>query len=284
MRSVVKVFAQYMFPNFRTRLLVRRLVYFPIDTLDYAFHRRAPITPPRGLWFVGGEDYKAINEEFLAYFEKLCGLKPYHHVLDVGCGVGVMASRLTSYLNADGSYFGFDIVRPGIAWCQKQISPRYPNFKFVYADVFHEQYNPTGKLDVTTWSFPCSNNRFDFTWLKSVFTHMTPKGIQHYLEEIQRVLKPGGVCLATLFFLNPESESLIQRGLSSLPIRHAKDGYSVLDLKLPELAVGIPEVSFRPWCEKVGLIIADPGIRHGSWCGRTKYISYQDIVVLTKPA
>jgi len=282
MRSIVKAAVRRIFPNFRTRLLLRRLIYFPVDTLDYAFRHRDPITPPRGLWYVGGENYKAINEEFMGYFEELCGLKPYHHVLDVGCGIGVTASRLTSYLHADGSYLGFDIVKPGIAWCQKRITSRYPNFKFIFADVFHEQYNPKGKLDVTTWSFPCSNNSFDFVCLKSVFTHMTPEGTQHYLEETQRVLKPGGVCLATIFFLNPESENLIERGLSSLAIRHAKGGYSVLDPKLPELAVGIPEVSFRQWCERVGFNIADSAVRYGSWCARTEYTSYQDIVVMRR--
>jgi SAM-dependent methyltransferase len=282
MPNHLKALAKRVLPRFRSRLIARRLFYFPVDTFQYAFGYRDSTTPPRGLWFVGGEEnYKAINEEFLRYFGELGGLKPSDRVLDIGCGVGVMASRLTLFLNRTGSYSGFDIVKPGIVWCQRNISSRYPNFAFTYADVFHEQYNPKGKLHLLMWSFPYSDDAFDFAWAKSVFTHMTPEAIQHYLVEIQRVLRPGGTCLVTLFLLNSDSTRLIHRGLSSLPIRHCRGEYSVLDPRLPELAVGIPEGIFQKWCDQVGLAIEAP-IRYGSWCGRTQYTSFQDVVILKK--
>ncbi|MHB8217445.1 MAG: class I SAM-dependent methyltransferase [Candidatus Sulfotelmatobacter sp.] len=279
----VKALAKRVLPRFRSRLAARRLLYFPLDTLEYALHLREPITPPRGLWFVGGEkNYRAINEEFLRYFVELGGLKSDHHVLDIGCGVGVMASRLTSFLSPAGAYDGFDIVKPGITWCQKHISSRLPNFTFAYADVYHEQYNPKGKLAISSWNFPYPDEAFDFAWLKSVFTHMTPAPIQHYLRQIRRVLRPGGTCLATLFFLNEESTQLIAQGKSSLPIIHCQGDHSVADLALPELAVGIPQDLFHAWCEHAGLQVDGP-IRYGSWCGRIAYTSYQDLVVLRKP-
>jgi ubiquinone/menaquinone biosynthesis C-methylase UbiE len=41
-------------------------------------------------------------------------LRSHHRVLDIGCGIGVMASSLTSFLEPQGSYAGFDIVPVGI--------------------------------------------------------------------------------------------------------------------------------------------------------------------------
>ena len=279
----MKAMGKRLLPNFRSRPVARRVVYFPLDTLEYALRLRNPITPPHGLWFVGGEEnYKAINEEFLRYFVELGGLKPDDHVLDIGAGVGVMASRLTSFLSSKGTYDGFDIVKPGIKWCQNHIGSRFPNFTFSYADIFHEQYNPKGKLEITKWNFPYGDARFDFAWLKSVFTHMTPEPIQHYLREVSRVLRPGGTCLATLFLLNDESTQLIAEGESSLPIVHRRADHSVADPKLPELAVGIPEGSFRDWCHEASLLIDVP-IHFGSWCGRQHFRSYQDVAVLRKP-
>jgi len=281
--SRMKALGKKVLPRFRSRLIARRVIYFPLDTLEYALRLRDPITPPHGLWFVGGEEnHKAINEEFLRYFVELGGLKPDHHVLDIGCGVGVMASRLTSFFDSESSYDGFDIVQPGINWCQKHITSRFPNFTFTYADVFHEQYNPKGKLQITSWSFPYSDASFDFAWLKSVFTHMTPEPIRHYLRQIERVLRPGGSCLATLFLLNDESTHMIASGRSSLPIVHGKGDHFVADPELPELAVGIPENLFRDWCREAGLV-NEGSIHYGSWCGRLQFTSYQDIVVLRKP-
>jgi len=278
--GIAKAAAKVVFPNFRTRLMARRVLYYPVDTIDYAIGHRSRLTAPRGLWFVGGEsNFHAINEEFLGYFQTLGGLKPDHRVLDVGCGVGVLASRLTSFMSSKGSYLGFDIVEPGIKWCQKHITTRFPNFRFSYADLYHEQYNPRGSLKLLDWSFPVQDSEFDFIFLKSVFTHMVPEHIRHYLAEIRRALKMGGRCFATIFLLNPQSTQLIREGVSSLDIRHSVGDYYVLNPHLPELAVGIPEAEMVRWCEKLGLNIVDR--RPGSWCGRAEHSSYQDILVLS---
>ena len=60
-------------------------------------------------------------------------------VLDVGCGIGRMAIPLARYLNTDGKYEGFDIIPENIAWCQRAITPRYPQL-----------YLPTSRLDEQT--------------------------------------------------------------------------------------------------------------------------------------
>lgn len=280
---LAKSAAKMILPQFRSRLVARRILYYPLDMVEYAAGLRSPITPPRGLWYVGGEDgFQSINDEFLGYFQRLGGLRPDHRILDVGCGVGVMASRLTAFMNSRGSYLGFDVVEPGIRWCQKHITSRYPNFAFRFADVFHEQYNPKGKTQLLDLSFPAKDGEFDFIWLKSVFTHMVPMHIRHYLAEIHRSLANSGRCLATFFLLNDESKALIKGGASTVDISHCVGDYSVMSPRLPELAIGIPETNLTQWCDQLGIEVEH--CRYGSWCGRESYTSYQDIVVLRRRA
>jgi SAM-dependent methyltransferase len=272
-----------LLPDFESRLLLRRAINLPRDTFELLARRRDPLIPPRGLWFVGGEnDYMAINEEFLGYFVNLGKLQPNHRVLDVGCGIGVVASRLTKFLTAQGSYEGFDIVRVGIDWASKNITKLYPNFHFTHTDVFNKHYNPKGTLHPESFPFPYQSCSFDFVFLKSVFTHMRPESVQHYLREVMRVLKPDGYCLITVFLLNEESNDLIQSRQSSLPISYKCGEYSVVDPEFPETTIGFPECSFLQWVQEAGLRF-EPPTRYGSWCGRRQeFLSYQDICILRR--
>ena len=54
-----------------------------------------------------------MGRRFLEQFVALGGLKPDHHVLDVGCGIGRMALPLTTFLSAGGEYREFDPVGKG---------------------------------------------------------------------------------------------------------------------------------------------------------------------------
>jgi len=277
-------YAKRFLPGFGSRLLVRRIVNLPRDVFEWATGRRDPLIPPHGLWFVGGEeDYEAVNEEYMRYFVDFAGLQPFHHVLDVGCGIGVMAARLTKFLAAEGSYSGFDIVKLGVNWAQRHIGSRFPNFSFVHADVYNKHYNPKGKLLPGEFRFPYEDASFDFVFLKSVFTHLLPDSIPHYLREVRRVLKPTGCCLATVFMLNDESTKLIREGRSSISLLHDVGGVRVADPKFPESIVGLPESMFQRWCEDATLTVRLP-IRYGSWCGRKVHVSYQDILILAPSA
>jgi SAM-dependent methyltransferase len=280
----VKQCAKRFLPGFGSRLFLRRVVNLPRDFFESITHRRDPLIPPHGLWFVGGEeDYQAVNEEYMNYFLNFAGLKPFHRVLDVGCGLGVMAARLTKFLEPGGSYSGFDIVPAGVNWAQKHIGSRFPNFSFLHADIYNKHYNPKGKLVAGCFQFPYEDASFDFVLLKSVFTHLLPDSVPHYLQETRRVLKPTGCCLATAFLLNYESTELLRGGHSTILLPHDFEGCRVADLKFPESIVGIPELVFQKWCEGAAMKIRTP-IRYGSWCGRKAYVSYQDILVLAPSA
>ena len=63
------------------RLIMRRIYYLPVDTIDLLLGRRDELIPPKGKIFVGPGDFKKVGEEFLQYFIELGGLKPNERVL-----------------------------------------------------------------------------------------------------------------------------------------------------------------------------------------------------------
>jgi SAM-dependent methyltransferase len=269
------VLAKRAFPGFKTRLAIRRAVFFPLDVLDVMSGKRDPLVPPRGLWFVGGGRFH--ENQFLDSFVRLCDLQPCHRVLDVGCGIGKQAVPLTRYLTANGSYEGFDIVEEGTRWCTRQVTSRFPNFKFRHINVFNKHYNPGGNVLASEWKFPYSDGEFDFVCLISVFTHMLPDAVANYICEIGRVLKPGGKSFISFLLLNDESRKLIAQGKSTIPLAHQLQSCTVLDPEFPETTVGLPEDFVRRCFEESELPIS--AVHYGSWCGRNPTNFYQDIVL-----
>ncbi len=249
------------------------------------------LIPPEELMFIGKGDFRLIGHEFVQLFTGLAGLRHDEAVLDVGCGVGRMAIALTKYLDERGTYEGFDIVKEGIEWCRENITPRYPNFNFQFADIFNQAYNPNGKCKASEYNFPYENEMFDFVFLSSVFTHMLYDDMDHYMSEISRVLKKNGRCFITFFLLNHDSLRYINENMSTInfayafPIGNEKDpvmyNYRTSDEKTHESAVAYDEQLIRSLYGKHRLEIVEP-VRYGSWCGRKIFISYQDIIVAYK--
>jgi SAM-dependent methyltransferase len=147
--------------------------------------------------FVGRGDFDVIGRQWVDYFVAHCALQPEESVLDVGSGIGRVAIPLTDYLT--GRYEGLDVVREGVEWCNEHITPRFPNFRFQRADVYNGLYNPEGSQHPAEFRFPYGDGEFDFVFMTSVFTHMLPQEVEHYIAETARVLRPGGRCLASAF-------------------------------------------------------------------------------------
>jgi len=269
----------------RIRFVIQHFMGKPMDWLDILLKRRDPLMPPRSLIFVGGNsrNFRQLGERWLQTFIRLGELKPHERVLDLGCGIGRMSVPLTGYLDDKGSYEGLDIVYEGIRWCQKEITPRFPHFRFQQADVFSSYYNPNGKFKASEYRLPYSDNNFDFVFLTSVFTHMLLPDVTNYLGEVHRVMRPGGRCLITFFLLNEESLAHIKTK-ETQPGREFRDeiggGCRSTDAKTAESAIAYPEEVVRAMFDKCGLRISD--LHYGGWSGRQESHHGQDIFVAHK--
>jgi len=262
------------------RYFFRRLYFLPIDIFELLSKKRPYGVPPRGKIFTGPGDYVKLGEKFLGYFKELGGLKPGHKVLDIGCGIGRMALPLTGYLSTEGSYDGFDIVKSGINWCNKHIASRYPNFRFQYTGLYNSLYNTADKADAGNFVFPYPDQRFDFVFLTSVFTHMMPAEVEQYINEIGRVMKPGATCLMSLFIVNCESEDLMIRQPNHMNFPVNKGFYRLHSVQVDTANVAYDEEWLLDKLENANLKMET--IKYGQWCGRTSFFDYQDLLVCSK--
>lgn len=259
-----------------------------LEDLIYRVHHEDLVPPPRMIQEVGGggvEVFKQVGHEFCNYFIELCSLRRDAKVLDVGCGAGRMAIPLTAYLEPKGSYEGFDIIKHQIEWCSKEITPRYPAFHFQLANVFNGTYNPKGRFKASEYQFPYPDECFDLVFLTSVFTHMMPEDVSHYVSEIARVLKSDGRSLMTFFLLNEPSRTLMKSNASSLSFVHDFGDWATTQKELRESAVAYDERYVRQLFELNRLRIREP-ICYGHWCGSRsagmRFSSYQDMVIAQK--
>lgn len=260
---------------------IKKVYTSAVDYGELVFGIRDELTPPRSRIYIGAGDFRAVGQEFKQHFIQLGGLKPNESVLDVGCGIGRMAIPLSDYLTPPGSYEGFDIVKQGIDWCQHEVTSRFSNFHFQLADVYNSHYHPTGQYQAYEYRFPFEDNRFDFVFLTSVFTHMPVRETTHYIAEISRVLKPGGRCFATFFLLNEESRKLMTGEQSHRNFQYELEGRYIYDPLDPDLGTAFNESWVIDTLNQNGLS-AHMSIYPGHWCGRENAVTGQDIVVAYK--
>lgn len=234
---------------------------------------------PQFLNFVGGEQFEDLGHGHFENVRSIADAKPDDRILDVGCGVGRVALHFAEYMDGRGHYDGFDTVTVGVDWCNARIARAHPNFKFVHADVYNQQYNPEGLLDAASFNFPYKSVKFSLVFATSVLTHMFPDAACQYLREISRVLEPGGRSVVTFFIINDESRRhMMSSGLCFEP---TEGGYWTTQPDNPEAAVAFEEEKVLTMYEQAGLEIQTP-IRYGRWSGRDGLVGGQDHVLAIK--
>lgn len=267
------------------RAWVRRSGLLVLDGWDRLRGRRPPLLPPRRLMEdVGWGAFREFGEAFLEQARELGGLQPSDRVLEIGCGVGRMAIPMADYLST-GAYEGLDVNRRAIRWCQRHVTPRYPDFRFHFVDLFNQRYNRRGSIPAASFRFPYPDEAFDFVFLTSVFTHMLPLDLRHYIAEIARVLRPGRRCLLTLFLLDDVASGLVAAGGGLPRFSFTLDGAAcacrIADRHNPEAAIAYPETDLLEWLSAAGLP-AVPPVHYGTWSGRADGRWYQDVLVVER--
>jgi len=226
--------------------------------------------------------YEKIGQEFKQHLIDICALSPHHNILDVGSGIGRIAIALAEYLDM-GHYEGFDIIPEGVKWCQDNITFHYPNFHFQVANIYNRKYNPRGVCRASEFLFPYGREWFDIVVLTSVFTHMRPDAIQRYLDEITRVLRPGGRCLITWYLLDNRSRWLMQQDQTLFNFEHKLEGFWTTHKEMPDVAVALNDYDVIDMYTHSNLCIDE--IYPGFWCNlqnKEGALSSQDVIVATK--
>ncbi len=99
-------------------------------------------------------------------------------IFDWGCGPARVVRHLPSLI-PEAKAVGADFNAETIAWCQRCIG----GVRF-----YHNRLSPPLPLDAAV---------FDLIYGISVLTHLSGQHQQHWLAELKRVLRPGGVLLLT---------------------------------------------------------------------------------------
>lgn len=258
-----------------------------IERVD-ALERHAPAMvnegPPQTLVDLVGGNYATAGKVMFDNVVSVAKLLPTERVLDVGCGVGRTAQHFTSYLQSSGRYDGFDIVADSIRWCRSHISVAHPNFHFVHADIFNGLYNPAGAQTSQGFAFPYEDQSIDVVFLDSVFTHMYPADVAHYLREIRRVLKPQGRVLASFFLLDAEARASMTGPGQDLNFAFELEGCFTVDPRVPESAIGFDEAVALRLVADAGLLLKKPLIA-GAWSGKSSArpgAQQQDLLLATR--
>lgn len=100
-------------------------------------------------------------------------------ILDWGCGPGRVVRHLPEVFGSRGEYYGCDPNERSIDWCTKAL-----------AEI---DFRPSGLMPPL--DYPVAY--FDLLYGISIFTHLSEAAHQAWIEELDRILKPGGLALLT---------------------------------------------------------------------------------------
>lgn len=120
-----------------------------------------------------------------------------YRIVDIGSGLGRLATGLLAEYGAGVQYIGIDANRDFVRWCGEHIERLHPTFRFIHLDMANAMYNPAGSITGTDLRLPVADASADVVNLWGVFTNMVPEDVQAYLAEIARILRPDGRCFLT---------------------------------------------------------------------------------------
>ncbi|MDY8138919.1 class I SAM-dependent methyltransferase [Aquimarina sp. 2201CG5-10] len=188
---MIKVWASNMLRNIGLIFIVDKIRYYVLSVKqskkNSLFLKEHPdvIIPPAYLIYESFHmDYRAYYEsgeknanELISVFSKYIDFDQ-KKILDWGCGPGRIIRHFPKLLN-NCEFYGTDYNRESIDWCSSNLKDIEFN---------HNSLNP---------KLPYINDFFDVIYGISIFTHLSEEMHYSWLNELLRVLKPGGILLVT---------------------------------------------------------------------------------------
>jgi SAM-dependent methyltransferase len=226
----------------------------------------------------GGKEFVESGAHMVSLIGSITDVKPDTCVLEIGCGCGRTAFALVDYLK-HGCYTGIDVDPVAIDACKHNLVLARAGFRFLQIDVENDIYNPEGHVTASEYVFPFPQETFDLVFLHSVFTHMLPEEVEHYIEEIGRVLRPGGYCIFSTFLTD------FGIGQSALSFPYDYGSCRLHQTQTPRKAVAYPLDYFNRICSELGVLQRE-AVEIGTWRQDTSIVPdttfFQDFLVLYK--
>ena len=155
--------------------IARKLIHFPAPFFIGRFldsnHRRR-LQPP----------YKIIQAS---------NIKKGIKALEIGCGSGAFTTSVARAVGTDGIVYAVDIQPKMLAQLKSKLERvEYDDIKNIIPVL------------ASAYDLPFDKNSIDLIYVISVFQEIPDKNIT--LQEIKRVLKPGGILSISEFFIDPD--------------------------------------------------------------------------------
>ena len=270
--------------------ILRPLPYFALEWFQPRLEVAGVPIPPLWKMYEGPRDKRLFlknSQQALDIYNKYGYIRRDSHILDIGSGLGRKTFCLIELLLPKGQYIGLDIDRDAVDYLNKLISTEHPQFKFIHVDLYNGLYNRSGTVKPSEFRFPFNESEFDLIVAWSVFTHMLPADVIHYLKETARLLRPGGRCIFSFFVMTMAAKSAIAGGRAREAIIYEESEYFTNNRNIPEDVISYSDNWVRASYDQAGLVIEH--VLPGSWVGDGEprefpTLNYQDIVVAQKPA
>lgn len=212
------------------------------------------------------------------------------HIVDIGCGTGLLAIASEPFVKNGGKYVGIDVMEKDILFCQENYDASC--FEFYH----HNVHNPTYSLHQNLKNVPwvVEKESTDLVTALSVWTHLDEQDSIFYMHEVSRVLKKGGRAMITMFLLDEHYYDTIGSRNDEISEFHntnqrkwifdenayqSHDWFTTKWVKVPEDAIGITKIGLEKMINGSQLRIRE--VFSGSW--REKAAPYfQDIIIFEK--
>jgi SAM-dependent methyltransferase len=202
---------------------------------------------------------------------------PAARVFDIGCGCGRVSQFVAPLLDpqSGGDYIGFDTWAEGTRWATNNISRVYPHVKFRHIGPATQ----SGYVAAEAYKLDLPDCSYDAFIANSLFTHLRKDAARTYVEEVARILRPGGKGYIS-FFASKDKFREIQPNATI-----NEDEYSINFSKITTEDNFTDEDRVFQLFQNSGLEVV--GYKYGHWRGNQYasrgYSGYQDIFIIKKP-